>query len=111
MTLGIVGFDNPLTLKSMQESALSMESMQSIITKYEDDDIEGLRGKFRSAIEYLSVNPGFDSFNRMEFITDHCNPITIGISDLGERRKIQIIRYNRLLNQEAKTLLIPMHLT
>jgi len=104
MTLGIVGFDNPLTLKSMQESALSMESMQNVIAKYEDGDIEGLGGKFRSAIEYLSVNPGFDSFNRMEFITELCNPITIGISDLGERRKIQFIRYNRLLNQDAKTL-------
>lgn len=104
MTLGIVGFDNPLTLKNMQESASSMQSMQRIITNYDDGDAEGLAGKFKSALEYLLVHPDFNSFNRMEFITDHCNPITVGISDLGERKKIQFIRYNRLLNGEAKTL-------
>ena len=40
----------------------------------------------------------------MEFLTAYCNPLTIGISDREKKSGIHIIRYNRLLNQDAKTL-------
>jgi cytochrome c peroxidase len=40
----------------------------------------------------------------MEFITRYANPVSIGISDLEKKLKIKVIRYNRLLNQDAKTL-------
>ena len=34
ITLGITGFDNPLTLKSMSESRASLESLQEILAGY-----------------------------------------------------------------------------
>jgi cytochrome c peroxidase len=40
----------------------------------------------------------------MEFITAHGNPVTEDISDLETRLNIHVLRYNRLLNQDAKTL-------
>jgi cytochrome c peroxidase len=36
LSLGISGFDNPLTLKSSQESAASLESMKTVLALYED---------------------------------------------------------------------------
>src|SRR4029077_1347169 len=105
MTLGIVGFDNPLTLKSMQESATALGSVQKALDYYpESCDPGNLNGKFEGAIRFLSAHTDFSSFNRMDFITAYCNPLTIGIAHREKKLQIHVIKYNRLLNQDAKTL-------
>ncbi len=105
MTLGISGFDNPLTLKSMEESATALESVQLAIDYYRgQEDTDRLGERFQHAADYLRTNPDFDSFDRMAFITRYCNPVTIGISDREQKSGIHSNKYNRLLNQEAKTL-------
>jgi cytochrome c peroxidase len=104
-TLGITGFDNPLTQKSMQESAAAVEGVQKALAYYEiKNDTQKLADKLSRAMDYLSAHPDFGQFNRMEFITAHANPITEDISDLETKLNIHVIRYNRLLNQDAKTL-------
>lgn len=105
MTLGITGFDNPLTLQSMPESAAALSSLQTVLNFYADQTApDDLYARLQAAILYLQQNPDFDSFNRMEFIKIHCNPLTTAITEREEKLKIHIIRYNRLLNQDAKTL-------
>ncbi len=105
MTLGITGYDNPMTLKSMEESAASMESLQNVLDFYiKNKDSKNLAGKLRKAIDYLIGHADFNTFDRMEFITMYCNPITSELSELGENLNIRNFKYNRLLNQDAKTL-------
>jgi cytochrome c peroxidase len=103
-TLGLTGFDNPLTQKSMQESAAALEGVQKLFSYFGQGDAEKLTDKCKEAGIYLSGHPDFNRFNRMEFITAYCNPISTAISELGNKLNIRIIRYNRLLNQDAKTL-------
>jgi cytochrome c peroxidase len=104
-TLGITGFDNPLSQKSIGESEAALESLQKVLAYYgNEEDTKNLAAKFGRASGYLSANPDFNGFNRMEFITAHCNPITIGITELENKLNIHVIRYNRLLNQDAQTL-------
>jgi len=105
LSLGITGFDNPLTQKSMAESAVSLTSMKAALAYYEDKvGAENLPAQFDSATHYLTRNADFNSFNRAEFITAYGNPLTISMSDLERKLNIRITRYNRLLNQDAKTL-------
>ena len=105
MTLGITGFDNPLTQKSMQESSLALQGIEDVMAYYNNNgDANRLITKLKEASKYLSAHSDFNAFNRMEFIIAYCNQITILISDLQEKLKIQGIPNNRLLNQEAKTL-------
>ena len=105
ITLGITGFDNPLTLRSMQESSASLESLRKVINHFAGaKNAEGLISKFDQAVGYLDSNSNFNSFNRMEFITTYSNPITIGISGLKQELKAISFKYNILLNQDAKTL-------
>jgi len=105
LSLGIVGFDNPLTLKASEESSVSLESMQKVLSYYTgDSDTQNLLGKINAADRYLEHNADFNSFNRAEFITRYGNPISIAISNLGVQLKQHPMRYNRLLNQDAKTL-------
>ena len=109
-TLGITGFDNPLSLRSMEESAVSLESMKRVLAYYGGDGVagagigEGLGGVFDAASRYLRGNTDFNTFNRAEFITGYCNVLTTGITELEGKLKIPITLYNRLLNQDAKTL-------
>jgi len=105
LTLGIAGFDNPLTLKSSQESITCLESVRNAMALYEDTvGNENLPAKFDAAIKYLQHNTDFNSFDRAEFITRYGNPITIGMSNLEEKLNFKLTTYNRLLNQGAKTL-------
>jgi cytochrome c peroxidase len=109
LTLGIAGFDDPLTQKSMAESAVSLESLKMVMGHYGADDHRAtdLALQLDAAIGYLKKNTGFNAFNRAEFITRFGNPITRGITQLEPRLKIHVIRYNRLLSQDAETLFDP----
>jgi cytochrome c peroxidase len=104
-TLGITGFDGPLTQNSMPESEAAFTGLQMVLRPFEiKAATETLSRKLDSARNYLCVNAGFNSFNRMEFITVYCNPITNGISRLQNQLQIRDIKYNRLLNQDAGTI-------
>ena len=105
LSLGITGFDNPLTLKSSQESVACLANVQIALSYYEDKgDTENLPEKFSAADKYLNSHTDFNAFDRAQFITQYGNGLTIGITRLETYLKIHIIRYNRLLNQDAKTL-------
>lgn len=119
MTLGITGFDNPLTLHSTTESAAALQSLRDVLGHYPDKRTAPAKGvlaagisadpttvvaRIDSAVHYLTTHPDFTSFDRAAFITGYANPLTIAISDQETALKIHVIRYNRLLNQDAKTL-------
>jgi len=105
ITTGITGFDNPLTLKSTSETIASLESLQRVFSYFNENNMaDYLERGIESAIIFCRINPDFNSFNRMEFIVRYANPVSSEITSLEEKLKIHVIRYNRLLNQDAKTL-------
>jgi cytochrome c peroxidase len=103
-TLGITGFDDPLTLKSMTESATALKSLQNVMSSYDKENTDALYLKFEATKKYLVTNTDFNLFNRADFIGTYCNPLTTEITDLEKKLKINVTWYNRLLNQDAKTL-------
>ena len=104
-TLGITGFDNPLTLHSMQESASALKGLKQILKLYLDEgDTEQLMKKLENAIQYLAIHPDFKTFDRAQFIVQYADPVSIAISNLEIKQQVAITTYNRLLNQRAKTL-------
>jgi cytochrome c peroxidase len=186
MTLGITGFDNPLTLRSCAESAAALESLEGVLGHYPDplasagapadaastaaaaakttgdarnpavsattstaaaprsgdarspaaaaSDANlagsttaqggpanastgvaspasvaaagqpGVTARITAAAQYLAAHPDFNHLDRAAFITGYANPLTAAISDQETALRIHIIRYNRLLNQDARTL-------
>ncbi len=104
-TMGITGFDNALTLRSMEESAAVLQSLKEAMHYYLDEnDTEHLEIKFNNAIQYLNQHTDFNTFNRTQFIVEYANPLTIAITNLEKKQHVETITYNRLLNQGAKTL-------
>jgi len=104
---GITGYDNPLTLHSMQESATSLKSLREVLLPYIDAKDSKLIKTIEGAIDYLEDNPDFNTFNRATFITAYANKISTGIAQLEENFPEGKMHYNRLLNQEAQTLFDP----
>jgi cytochrome c peroxidase len=106
LTLGIAGFDDPLTQKSMAESAISLQSVKNVLACYgtRDPQAQILTRQLSAAIAYLKNSTNFDAFNRARFITAYGNPITRSITLLEQHLKIHVIKYNRLLRQDAETL-------
>jgi cytochrome c peroxidase len=100
MTLGIAGFDAPLSKNCMNESAASLESLRAVLFHYGD----GLIPAFRAAVNYLRQDTAFDTFDRAIFITAYGNPLTRRLTRLEQDLNIPVIRYNRLLRQDAATL-------
>jgi len=105
LTLGITGFDNPLTLHSMEESAVSLESLQEVLAPYiKEGQMDGLSNLMTDAARYLRAHPDFNTFDRAFFIRQYGNPMSTKITRLGQKLAIRFIQYNRLLRQDAYTL-------
>jgi cytochrome c peroxidase len=104
LTLSITGYDNPLTLNSMQESAASLKSLRNMLKYYtgREKDLSLMHG-MNGAIVYLQQHTDFDSFNRAEFIAKYGNEITTDIAKI-ENKYGYPVKYNRMLRQDAKTL-------
>lgn len=105
LTLGITGYDNPLTLHSMAESATALQAVQATMAHYSVQGISHqLDSQFTVAIRYLRSHPDFNQFDRAIFISAFGNPLSSIISQLHDSLHIPLVKYNRLLRQDAQTL-------
>lgn len=105
IALGITGFDNALSLNSMEESSASLKSLRDILYLYiNKKNKTTLLQELDASMAYLHDHPDFDSFDRAVFITRFGNKISTGIAQLELDLPGRKIKYNRMLRQEAKTL-------
>jgi cytochrome c peroxidase len=105
LTLGIAGFDDPLTLKSAREAEASIESLKTVLAYYEDDKaVQELTSEFNAASSYLRAHTDFNTLDRAAFIINYGNPVTTSITSLEKRLQIHETTYNRLLNMDANTM-------
>lgn len=78
-TLGITGFDTPGSLNAIEEANVSLQSLQRILhpitAKASEKQRVELDGLFNKAVAYLNKNKHFDTFDRLEFLTDYINPL------------------------------------
>jgi cytochrome c peroxidase len=90
ITLGITGFDAPLSQQSMPEATAALNSVQFIIKAYEKE-INGVdKRSFKKVMRlltdaqtYLEKHADFNSFNRMVFITEFIDPACSILGDVG----------------------------
>lgn len=80
MSLGISGFDSPIALHSLPEARASIESIQSVLLNFKDD--EDLKNLIRKTFNYIYKNNDFNTFDRGDFITQYCIPISKRIQEI-----------------------------
>lgn len=109
ITLGISGFDAPLSKNSMHECAVSLSAMRNHLKYYVSKDenpaaFAKLDRMLMQAAAYLQQNRDFDSFNRMHFITAFANPITTELWHWQQQKNIAFVDDIRPFRANAKTL-------
>ncbi|WP_378188224.1 cytochrome-c peroxidase [Aquimarina sp. W85] len=84
ISLGITGFDTPISHLGLQESALSLQSLADVYTmtiqmdiKKKDADLDSaFLDSIVKAIRFIETQPSFEDFDRYTFLRDYMNPIT-----------------------------------
>ena len=83
LSLGISGFDSPVSLNSLQEAFHALEGVKSILSFYNKkgvtDAYADLTEKFQQSFSYLNDYRDFDSFDRAGFIVECLNPLSASI--------------------------------
>lgn len=103
ITLGISGFDAPIAQNSMLEAKEALLSVSQVLKFYTPNatNTEALFGK---AAAYLTANTDFNTFNRMQFIKEYANPLSLAIAKTAQTLNIKPINELRALNTKATSL-------
>jgi cytochrome c peroxidase len=110
LSLGISGFDTPLTGTAMAEAAGALGSLERAAACYrpESDSARqryaSLQRTFRAARQYLRAHPRFETFDRMEFMTRYANPISAQLLAYQKALGYEPFRELRALRGDAATL-------
>lgn len=78
ISLGITGFDAPLLKTGIAESEASLKSIQKTLIPYfklKKSKSDSTSFYLNRSIEYLNKNPDFNTFNRLDFLTENALPL------------------------------------
>ncbi|SMC62590.1 cytochrome-c peroxidase [Pedobacter nyackensis] len=101
-SLGITGFDTPTALQSLPEAASALQGIKTIVLIYKGND--RLDKMLDDAITYIQRSPDFNSFNRLDFITRHLQPISKGIDQLRQDQLIDMVSGGSAMTDDAISL-------
>ena len=111
ITLGISGYDSPITQNSIPEAISSLEGLKEVLNFFKNQDLEmenklvdSYQDELNAAINYLRENNSFNDFDRLFFTRNHINPLTEDILTLQENLNIPFDNYTLPINPKTKTL-------
>lgn len=95
VSLGITGFDVPVSENSIKETTVVLSSMKQYVAllKPKNSDQTKLYNRvitlFDKAQQYCNSNTDFDKFDRLEFITSYAEPLFMLVSDFHVEYNIE----------------------
>lgn len=104
-TLGLPGFDTPVSLSAIAEIPATLSSLQQYLILYQEEkQFEHLDLLFTNAIEYANTRHDFIHFNRAEYLTKYLNPLTKQLNSFQEQKGIPYFNEPRPFAANATTL-------
>lgn len=101
-SLGITGFDNPTALASIPEAASALQGIKRTIQQYKDSDKQV--EMIDNAISYTKQFPDYNSFNRLDFMTKHLQPISKSMDQLRRDHRIEVVSGASAMADDATSL-------
>jgi len=111
-TLGLTGFDTPGSINAIPEAYQAMSGVEAGISSFyplmSELDRTETEALFAKAKKYLHQNTDFDTFDRLQYLKKHLNPLfahlykvhrTLGIETIDE-----VSTYPQATNYEAENL-------
>ncbi|WP_053328372.1 cytochrome-c peroxidase [Chryseobacterium gallinarum] len=107
-SLGISGFDTPVSGTFLKEMPYSLEgvkqTLQQISTEQSKDKaLKSIISEINSAIGVLKKNTDKNTFDYVNFIPDHLNKITFLLLEFKKQEKIPDVEVTTALNKNAPT--------
>lgn len=104
--LGITGFDSPVSFNSISEANAVVVSLDSLVSFYlpaaKDTAFERrIQGQLKAAGSYLSARRDFNNFDRLYFIKEHADPISVSLSELAKRLDLVLPEERQMLSPAA----------
>jgi cytochrome c peroxidase len=101
-TLGLSGFDTPASQQALPETATSLQNMATVLGFYGDIP-QPLSDNINQAIAYLK-HKEFNTFNQLDFITNHLQPLAISLDNYRKELKIKALTSESPLNEGVTSL-------
>jgi cytochrome c peroxidase len=79
-TLGITGFDAPLSKLSLPESGAALAGLQTLLESYAPETAAAGNQQFAAAQNYLAAHKDFDAFDRMVFLRQYLAPLSTSLA-------------------------------
>lgn len=109
-SLGLSGFDSPEALHSLPEAAAALRGVETIWHFYtarvqlvNPALAKNTEELLTTARQQLRITPGFDSLNRLQFISQYLNPLTVNLKLAREALDIAYISMPHFLDPAAST--------
>ncbi|PKF74999.1 cytochrome-c peroxidase [Chryseobacterium sp. PMSZPI] len=107
-SLGISGFDTPVSGTFLQEIPYSLEGVKQTLQQISTDQsrekaLKSIVAEINTAIEVLKKNTDKNTFDYVNFIPDHFNKITSLLLEFKKQEKIPEVEVTTALNKNAAT--------
>jgi cytochrome c peroxidase len=105
MSLGISGFDSPISFQSIPEAKSSLQGIETILACYEpaDESAQKLHSVFSGAYQYLTQHTDFNAFDRATFIRKYLNPLSETLYIYQQELKIPNNRWVSAMKMDRPT--------
>lgn len=109
-TLGITGFDSPVSLQSMSEAGITLTAVKTILQWFKEEhgsrlkDFENIERLLTKSNQYLGRKVSFNQFNRLEFITGCINPLYKAMVATRKKTGIGIPEGRSPINFDAESM-------
>lgn len=111
ITLGLSGFDTPIAQNAVPEAAAALVSVQKVLDLYRDSLTTHSDTVYRhcqtllqQAGIYLQAHNNFNGFNRMLFLIQYANPLSLALLQAGKIVAPEPFRELRPLRADAASL-------
>lgn len=110
-SLGLISFDTPASLKGLDESIISLESIHEVYALAIADTVKSISPdlhqdfvkNIRAAVSYLETNKDFETFDRYDFTRNHLNKLTTNWRDIRKVTQLYGAPSNIAINLDAPT--------
>lgn len=107
-SLGISGFDTPVSGTFLQEMPSSLEGIKETLEQIstdrsKDKALKSIVAEINSAIEVLKKNTDKNTFDYVNFIPNHLNKLTALMLDFKNQENIPDVEVTTALNKNAAT--------
>lgn len=101
-TMGITGFDTPISQSSISELIGSLEAMNDYIIAYENGtSSKQTLMRILYAMSYVESNQSFDQFDRAYFIAQFLQPLSYDLASFQQKMGVPYFKESRPLNASA----------